>query len=69
MSSYVPSIKVGGVWHPLNIIDISTSDEEVEDVIITIETSEDEVEEMEKVLYITVHNNTVIYYSVLYNTV
>ena len=69
MSSYVPHYKEGGVWHPLNIIDISTSDEEVEDVIITIETSEEEVEEMEKVLYITVLNNTVIYCSVLYNTV
>ena len=40
MSTYVPQCKKGGVYHPLNIIDISTSDEEVEDVIINIETSE-----------------------------
>ena len=33
-------IKVGGVWHPLNIIDISTSEEEVE-----------AVEKVEKVIY------------------
>ena len=72
MSSYVPHYKEGGVWHPLNIIDISTSDEEVEDVIITTKTSEKEmevVEKVEKVLYITVLNNTVIYCSVLYDEV
>ena len=71
MSDYVPMYKKGGVYHPLNIIDISTSDEEVEveDVIITIETSEEEMEvvdKVEKVLYFTVLYNTVIYCSVLY---
>ena len=59
MSDYVPYYKKGGVYHPLNIIDISTSGEEVE---VEMEV----VDKVEKVLYFTVLYNTVIYCSVLY---
>ena len=68
----LPMVKKGGKYHPLKIIDISTSEEEEEVAdqdIITIETSEEEEEVPDKVEKVMILYGIVLYCMLLNYTV